>query len=227
MEKKHARRRRYIINWRFQLRYIIFTIIPIILLGIFAATIGFKVAYEMASTQRQQLMILISSLEGSLKDIQEFLLDKAVLEKAVSNLKNLKSFSQDLITINMLEMKRLTNLVIFAMFTIIVGAIILGVFFSHRIAGPLFRLQRHIREMSERIITSPIRIRSTDEFQGLASSLEELRKSIVNSSFKRQDSILKISQFLEKIEKQGAEDTTYKQDLDKLKSEVAELKKIC
>ena len=227
MANKYARRR-YIINWRFQMRYILFTVVPIVLLGLFAVIIGFRVAYEMANTQRQQLMVMISSLEGSLKDIEHFLSDKSVLDKAVNSIKNLKSFSQDLITLNMLQMKRLTNMVMFAVFIVVMGAGFLGVFFSHRIAGPIFRLQRHIHEMSEKLVTSPIKIRSRDEFQELAASLEQLRKSLLAASYKRQDSIMRINQILERIEEKldkGA--ATYKQDLETLKSEVTELKNIC
>jgi len=226
-QKRHVRRI-YIINWRFQFRYIVFMIIPIILLGLFAVIIGFRVAYDMASTQRQQLMVMISSLENSLKDIENFLMDKSTLEKAVSSIRALKTFSQDLVAINMLELRRLSYLLVLAMFMLISGAIIVGIFSSHRIAGPIFRLQRHIREMSKNVLNTPIRIRVNDEFQELASTLEELRLVNLDQSNKRHEQLNKLKDVLDKIDQSlGSGSASSREDLDNIRKEVEELKKIC
>lgn len=226
--RKRYVRRIYIINWRFQFRYIVFMIIPIILLGLFAVIIGFRVAYDMASTQRQQLMVMISSLENSLKDIENFLMDKTTLEKAVNGIRTLKTFSQDLVAINMLELRRLSYLLVLAMFMLISGAVIVGIFSSHRIAGPIFRLQRHIREMSKNVLSTPIKIRVHDEFQELASTLEELRLANLDQSNKRHEQIDKLSDTLEKISQSLGSGSAFSQEnLENIKKEVEELKKIC
>ena len=221
-------RKIYIINWRFQLRYITFMIIPIVLLGLFAVTIGFRVSYEIIASQRQQLMVMISNLEVALRDIEGYLTNKVALEKAVVGITNLKFFSQDLVTMNMMEVKRLTAMAALAMFIIIVGASIMGVFFSHRIAGPIFRLERCIREMSTKNIMTPIRVRANDEFQELAAYLEQLRKSLLEHTTKRQELVTKINGLLDTIEHNVSSGSPVsKQEIDNLKSEVTELKKIC
>jgi len=226
--RKRYVRRIYIINWRFQFRYIVFMIIPIILLGLFAVIIGFRVAYDMASTQRQQLMVMISSLENSLKDIENFLMDRSTLEKAVNSIRTLKTFSQDLVAINMLELRRLSYLLVLAMFMLISGAIIVGIFSSHRIAGPIFRLQRHIREMSKNVLSTPIRIRAHDEFQELASTLEELRLSNLAQSNKRHEELDKLTEALNKASQSLSSGSMPPQEvLDSIKNEIEELKKIC
>lgn len=58
-------------------------------------------------------------------------------------------------------------------------AVILMMFISHRIAGPLFRLERTIREMGEGKIPLKVNLRQKDEFKQLAA--------VVNSAISRME----------------------------------------
>ncbi len=49
----------------------------------------------------------------------------------------------------------------------------LGLLFSHRIAGPLYRLERHMRAVARGDIASPIRFRSKDFFKELSKAYNE------------------------------------------------------
>jgi signal transduction histidine kinase len=63
-------------------------------------------------------------------------------------------------------------------FTIIlfVGVCIVGILYSHRIAGMLYRLTRHIEELSKGKKLEPISFRKKDAFKGLANSINRLQE---------------------------------------------------
>ncbi len=73
-------------------------------------------------------------------------------------------------------------------------AVILMMFVSHRIAGPLFRLERTIREMGEGRMPGKVNLRKKDEFKQLAevvnSTLQRLEekadrdRDVINSVYK-------------------------------------------
>ena len=86
------KRKRYVINWRYQLKYAVFLIVPMVLLGLFVTTIGFKTASEMIVSQKRQLMFQISTLEECLRDINAAVLTKANVEKLVDTVNNIKDF---------------------------------------------------------------------------------------------------------------------------------------
>lgn len=56
--------------------------------------------------------------------------------------------------------------------------IIVTLFISHRIAGPLYRLEKDINEVKNGNLDIEIRVRKDDEFQDLAKSLNQMIKSI-------------------------------------------------
>ena len=50
--------------------------------------------------------------------------------------------------------------------------------FSHRIAGPLYRIRTCVDMLAEGKNMAPIRLRKRDEFKELAASLENLRSAL-------------------------------------------------
>ncbi len=56
--------------------------------------------------------------------------------------------------------------------------IIFTLIISHRIAGPLYRLEKDINEVKNGNLNIEIRVRKDDEFQDLAKSLNQMIKSI-------------------------------------------------
>jgi signal transduction histidine kinase len=110
---------------------------------------------------------------------------------------------------------------------IVVGAMVLGVFLTHRIAGPMFHLRRCIREMIRDVTDMPIKVRVTDEFKELAASLEELRRALRFNTSLRKEVIINLVQLIDKMNKDIAQTQIDKQDLERLKVEIARLDKIC
>lgn len=56
--------------------------------------------------------------------------------------------------------------------------IIITLFISHRIAGPLYRLENDIAEINRGNLGVEIHVRQKDEFQNLAKSLNQMLKTI-------------------------------------------------
>lgn len=59
--------------------------------------------------------------------------------------------------------------------------IIITLFISHRIAGPLYRLEKDIAEVNQGNLGVEIRVRKKDELQNLAKSLNQMLKIIRNT----------------------------------------------
>jgi methyl-accepting chemotaxis protein len=76
-------------------------------------------------------------------------------------------------------------LLILSCLAAIIGAgavtIIVTLFISHRIAGPLYRLEKDIAEVNNGNLNVEIRVRKKDELQELAKSLNQMLKSIRNT----------------------------------------------
>ncbi len=53
-----------------------------------------------------------------------------------------------------------------------------GILISHRIAGPVYRLKRVIREMGEGNLDSPVYLRRTDELHDLAEEINEMQRKL-------------------------------------------------
>lgn len=69
---------------------------------------------------------------------------------------------------------------ILAIVTLLAGlsTIAVTLFASHKIAGPLYKLKMELEKMKNNDFTSPVRIRSTDQLQKIATNFDELRVHI-------------------------------------------------
>ncbi|MBU1147522.1 MAG: HAMP domain-containing protein [Candidatus Omnitrophica bacterium] len=76
-------------------------------------------------------------------------------------------------------------LLILSSLVAIIGAgavtVIVTLFISHRIAGPLYRLEKDIGEVNKGNLGVVIRVRKKDELQDLAKSLNQMLNSIRNA----------------------------------------------
>ncbi|MBN2124598.1 MAG: methyl-accepting chemotaxis protein [Deltaproteobacteria bacterium] len=53
-----------------------------------------------------------------------------------------------------------------------------GVLVSHRMAGPIFRIRRVLREMAAGDLRGEVRLRKKDSFKNLAAEISELKKTL-------------------------------------------------
>lgn len=93
---------------------------------------------------------------------------------------------------------------------------ILGLLFSHKIAGPIYRIEKTIDEISKGNLTLKIKLRQGDEFWDLADIINIMTDSFNKTIASGKDSIIKIQQDLEELKK-----ITASQPYDQAKAEAS------
>lgn len=76
--------------------------------------------------------------------------------------------------------------------------IVLGVFLSHRIAGPIYRIGTYIDTLIKGDYSMGLSLRKKDELKGLALKMSELRDSLKDGSDKRAAAAKRVINILEK-----------------------------
>jgi len=79
-------------------------------------------------------------------------------------------------TINLILIKRVGILLIL----VILFALILEIFFLHRIAGPIYRIEKTLNDIAEGKKVQPIKLRKKDFFKSLAASVNKVIEKISN-----------------------------------------------
>jgi len=91
-----------------------------------------------------------------------------------------------------------------------------SLYFSHRIAGPIYRLQKHLKGLSEGKVVSPLKFRKSDFFQQLANNFNQF---IENIEQKAADNSNNVVDFQEARQvKREMQEQEQKDQNDKLKS---------
>ena len=82
---------------------------------------------------------------------------------------------------------------------LLAGAVVLlllGIYISHRLAGPLFALSRRMRELSQGDFNALLSLRTTDEFQDLKEDYNVVVRSLQN---RLKEDLLKLSQSINQL----------------------------
>ena len=69
-------------------------------------------------------------------------------------------------------------IVLIASLAVGIAGMLVFIFYSHRIAGPLFRFQRSVQEISGGDLTGRIRLRQKDQLGDLGDSINEMTESL-------------------------------------------------
>jgi len=72
----------------------------------------------------------------------------------------------------------LSNIITFII--VVIAAIVMILFLSHKIAGPLFRFEKELNEIGKGDLTKTIRLRKKDQCKDLAESLNNMTASLRN-----------------------------------------------
>jgi methyl-accepting chemotaxis protein len=113
--------------------------------------------------------------------------------------------------------------------TLLVAAatIIVTLFTSHRIAGPLYRLKIELDKMKNGDFSCPVRIRTKDQLQHLASNFEEMRLNLKGSVKALKENWHSLSGNLRKL-RDAAQDASEKRQIEegirRIDAELAKLK---
>ena len=79
-----------------------------------------------------------------------------------------------------------------ALVAIILLTIVITLLVSHKLAGPLFRFQKELREIGEGNLTQSIKLRKNDQVKAIADSLDQMRVNL-------QKKILDVKEEVEQI----------------------------
>jgi len=175
------KRRKYFVHPSSQLKYMAFSTIPALVMSFyctFSLVESGKVVLRAARekplvpvyTIRQTLFALEN--EGYTKDSAEKV---AVLKSELESLKNaLETTYVDTFT----QWDRTKRAIFVVLFFVLVFVGLVSLVFSHRIAGPLFRIRSCVDMLAQGKNMPTICLRKCDEFKELAASLENLRKTL-------------------------------------------------
>jgi methyl-accepting chemotaxis protein len=83
----------------------------------------------------------------------------------------------------------------------ILVALFLAVFYTHRIAGPAYRIQQDLRKISQGILTTRVRTRRKDQLKGLESEVNRVAQEFEQGILQVKQSLLKLEGSLADLEK--------------------------
>jgi len=191
MAEKVYKRRVYIINRKFQLKYL-FIIISVMLITV--AAVSFTTFYLVWD-----------------KVIEEFFF----VPDAAGKL--------GYILVNTTKMLLVPVILLTAVFTVA------GVLLSHRVAGPLYRVEKIAEELGRGNLNVNVRFRKGDDLQELAASLNAMIGNIRDMVAEDKKIIENLSEMSEKLKKDMEGDKDLKQDvketIEKINEIVKRLKK--
>ncbi|PKN52771.1 MAG: hypothetical protein CVU55_05985 [Deltaproteobacteria bacterium HGW-Deltaproteobacteria-13] len=170
-------RKNYFISFSIQFKYILISVLPVLLMSLLCI---YFVMDSGKSIEKQQTKIIaeLSSIDAALKQIQAVSLPKDAQNQLAIFAKKL-SILQDELNIQYYylveEWAKIRMQLLAVLFLGIICVSVISIIFSHRIAGPIFRLQKAIEAMQEGRDTGGIKVRPSDEYLALADSLEKLR----------------------------------------------------
>ncbi|MGD9677714.1 MAG: ATP-binding protein [Vulcanibacillus sp.] len=100
--------------------------------------------------------------------------DLIVNEEKVGELVVVQKSIEGLISLEQEFMASIRNSIIFGMIVSVIIAVMLGIFFSNRITGPLDNLMAGIRRLSSGDMTYRVKVETKDEFHQLATAFNEM-----------------------------------------------------
>ena len=180
--KKKYKRRKYFIHPLSQGPYIAFSIVPALFMTLFCTYFLIHSGQLVLIKAKEKPLALFYSFRQTILTMEKEGYTKETeprISKRISKLKNELSTLKNTLETSYYETVTQWNKIrqeIFFMlllFLFIIG--IMALLYSHRIAGPLFRINKCINILSEGKDPGSISLRRHDSFKELAASLEKLR----------------------------------------------------
>ncbi|MCK4917008.1 MAG: hypothetical protein KAI91_06115 [Candidatus Omnitrophica bacterium] len=194
MVKKIYKRRKFIIHHSIQVRYILLSVLPALAISIFCVFFLVKSGENMILRSELELnkiskyTQMLNELEGQKQPIK-------VLEKILTLKIELLSFQKSMqktYLSNFMEWINICMQILIGLFIVSFLVMILAIIYSHRIAGPIYRVKRYLDMMAEsNDLPPPISFREYDEFKEIADSVNKVIEKIDTESKRRSSKDLK------------------------------------
>jgi nitrogen fixation/metabolism regulation signal transduction histidine kinase len=176
VEQKSFVRKHFFIDRNFQGRYMLTFLVPMLVLLIFMIFTLYIASQAIINTTTR---IIKRDIESKIAlELQDQTVPSvAQYESVVNNItKYIRSFSSNK------EFKRdLLNSLLWVfgigVFLVIIQLVMLTIFYSHKVAGPVYRFERVCNDMIKGQYTDEIRLRKGDEMQHLAGLFNDALKA--------------------------------------------------
>ncbi len=163
-------RKHFFIDRKMQGRYMLTLLIPMLILLLFFLVTLYYASQSIVSTTTK---IIKEDVESKTELTFQDQADPAV-ESYLTNVKNyLRDFSTD-VKYRRAVLERLLLIFGIGILLIVAQIALLTIFFSHKLAGPVFRFEKICQGIIEGNYTDKIYLRKGDEMQNLARLLNEV-----------------------------------------------------
>jgi methyl-accepting chemotaxis protein len=203
--------RNYLLDRNFQLKYTSFLVGTVLLLSLALGALLWRASSEVIeggkkTVERGQLVLLQSrrvsqvvamNIAKEYKDDPE--LAKTFGEEASKDEQKLKEEQDRLVRDSVfLEQQQRTLLVglVAVLGLLVVGVGVLGIVFTHKVAGPIFKMKRLLREVGSGKLVVRERLRKGDELQHF---FEVFEKMVSELRRRQEGEIAKVDRILEKL----------------------------
>lgn len=175
----NIKRRNYFISPSIQLKYILMSVLPASVIGIYATLFLFRTGELLMLREERMLSVEISgyicTVSMVTKDIPS-IEGKRRMVRFLEDLNYLQRDSKKRYSRNIKFLKEVKNVLLFGEALIFLCVGFLALIYSHRIAGPIFRISRYLRMLIEGKEIPPVKVRHYDEFKEVAELLDKLRQ---------------------------------------------------
>ena len=185
MGKKY-KRTKYFIHPSSQGAYIALSILPALVMSLYctyflisSGELVLKAAKEKPLVPFYSIRHIIVTLEeeGCTKDTA------AKVRKLKNELDSMRGILETTYLDTLGQWNENKRVIYVGLFFVLLFVGLLSLLYSHRIAGPLFRIRSSIDMLAERKDIPPIRLRENDQFKDVAESLDKLRSHLKDAGF--------------------------------------------
>lgn len=107
--------------------------------------------------------------------------------------------------------------------------VFIGMYISHKIAGPIYRLERYLTDMASGQLMAHVKLRKGDEFGSLAAKINEVTDSLRGTISNQKASLVKVAAELEKVkaltDSKSAGISEIDSKIDKIRGEIVVLER--
>jgi len=172
------KRRKYFIHPSSQGTYIAFSILPALVMSFFCTYFLANSGELVLRAAKEKPLVPFYSIRQTIVTLENegYTKDTATKVKQLrKELNSLRDILEATYLDTLTQWDKTKRVIFVVVFWVLLFVGLLSLLYSHRIAGPLFRIRRYVDMLYEGKDIPPIRLRKHDQFKELAESLDKLR----------------------------------------------------
>ena len=199
----HFRRRKYLINYRLQLKYTFMVIVLVSILmilslaGLYYSMWG-SIIEEFSEQETQDKLEQIDRISG-IQEARERSIGRVSMPKFLREANMLSAHQKE--QLHGIIQRSRRNLVP-KVFILLLLVGVVSIFITHRIAGPIFRIKNVLRKFNEGQFHGSLFLRKGDQFKDLAKELNDLIQKQLLLEKEHQSLVSEIADLSKSLQKQ-------------------------